>query len=104
MRVPKDDALENAIEALREATDGEVVVNTEWRSGGTEHVTLAKTDKTDVAKLLLETGMVLLDARRDTRFEAMVSDCEECFVLQGFLLGCAGRCMLNASSLSVHVV
>jgi len=70
----EDDALENACAALRTHTDGEVVVNSEWRAASTDHVTLAKADKTDVAKLLLQTGMVLLDPRRDTRFEAMVKD------------------------------
>lgn len=69
----QEDSLVTALDALRLETEGQMLVNTEYRASGTEFVTLQQPDKSDVAKKLLAQGVVLLDKRNDKRLQALVS-------------------------------
>ena len=70
----EDDYLLSAIDALRLETEGELHVNVEYRAAGTDYVTLQQADKTDVGKKLLQQGLMLLDARRDKRFQSLMGE------------------------------
>ena len=70
----QEDYLTGALEALRLETEGQILVNTEYRAGGAEFVSLQQSDKADVAKKLLSQGVVLLDQRKDKKLQTLVSD------------------------------
>jgi len=74
----EDDYLEAAVDAIRAETEGEVLVNAEFRVSGTEHVTMRRQDKTDVGRRLIQQGLMLLDDNRaDHRFKSVVDDFRE---------------------------
>lgn len=71
----EEDYLSAALESLRLETEGEVLVNTEYRASGCEYVTMQdKQDKSDVAKKLLAQGVLLLDHRKDSRLQSLMSE------------------------------
>jgi len=69
----EEDYIALALDAIRDSTEKEVLVNTEYKQSGTEYVTLlTPPDKQDLAKKLLQEGLVLVDARREQKFQSLL--------------------------------
>ncbi|XP_042223849.1 staphylococcal nuclease domain-containing protein 1-like [Homarus americanus] len=71
-----DDYIEDALTLLMSETmEQEVLVNREYRNQGQDFVNIQRADtKADVARTLLVNGLLLLDERKDKRFQSLVSD------------------------------
>lgn len=70
--------MEDALAALMTEVEGQdVQANREYRANGVDYVTLQREDnKTDVAETLLGQGLLLLDERKDKRFQSLVREIE----------------------------
>lgn len=69
-----EDSIIAAIDCIRDSTEKEVLVNTEYRFSGTEYVTMHSQDKKDIAKSLLAQGRVMVNGRREQRFQSLVEE------------------------------
>jgi len=71
-----EEYVEDAVATLmNEVMDKEVLVNQEYRNGSIEHVSLQGSEsKTDIVKSLISQGLLLLDARKDSRFSKLMSE------------------------------
>lgn len=59
---------------MNEVNEREIMVNREYRNGGQEFVTMQRADtKADVARTLISQGLMLIDERKDKRFQSVVS-------------------------------
>lgn len=66
--------MEDALAALMTEVEGQdVMANREYRANGVDYVSLQRVDnKTDVAETLLGQGLLLMDERKDKRFQSLV--------------------------------
>lgn len=71
-----EEYVEDAVATLmNEVMDKEILVNREYRNGNIEHCSMQRSDtKADIVKTLLSQGLLLLDARKDSRFSKLMSE------------------------------
>jgi len=75
VKLPKDeDFAKEGRDALQDdIVNREVELNVEYRDEGREHVTLRQGD-TDIAKALIEEGILMVESRRDNRLKSLIAD------------------------------
>ncbi|KAF2350110.1 Staphylococcal nuclease (SNase-like) OB-fold [Trinorchestia longiramus] len=73
----EDEYIQDALDLLRSETEDEVMVNTEYRSSGTEFVTMQNKGESDIAKKLLSAGVVLLEKRKDKKLKKLMGEYAE---------------------------
>lgn len=75
--LPKDDDyIEAAIDYFKSQilNDAEFLINTEYKNGSTDCVTLYNADKEDIGKMLIKDGFVLVERRRERKLQKLLSE------------------------------